>query len=1031
MAGGRPEIREITRSDATRVRRKRSVRGRTGLRSSACRARTRFVTLSGRPHRHARARRRWTRAGDRARRWPTRVSTGVEAAGIDDAVGSGHIPTRESPETRRRTLSASCALGTSQSTNLARRGALRAAAGGLASRCGAAAPRCGRECVVIRRAAARCASARSSARGAFAQGVRRRRRDAASLSGDKLIAHKWHAPRELPRRHRAPVPARGHVDAVVAARVEVPSATNAADGRETHDPVLLRGERRAHVGAPAKRAPRSPRRPPLDTTRTFFGRSFARGPSARGADTESRLASTSVSSSSRGRVADARPRNRREGVIASPSPIDGDEATIAPVLARPSARRTAHVAARARAPARLRLWDPRRRHHARARGLRRGARIGGRRGRRPAHVLRPARGEGSDAACGSMRAAVACSPPDASTARLLRLRDVQKVGATDHRRDARTCVSEDRSAERARLRGSRARRGRMRGEDVRAGSSSALVMRGRARRRGADGASFAAARAAKPPRLGRRRRRRRAGRMDRGASPACTSGLVLVRPSPGFPKRSAADPFLRTSTWSGKTSPALARRRTRSGSGARGSSRLAFGVRPTVDRVRVWDRQRPSRNAPCRARRVSPSRERRRPRLRRGRRAAALALVVREGDVLGRFLRRRAPRQSSRPRRCGGAARNRSRAPTCCPPAQRRAAARPATRGAERLLGAALRAGARKAAGRRDLSPERRASVLARLRGRRPDAALRAAVVRRGLALAPEVYTGGADRHVLLMSPRRQDAAACRRRRSRRRRRRGFRRASRAARARGTASSAAGFRGLRRRARAARRLRLRASRRLGARADAWSEDTAVDPARRRAGAVRGDTEDAERRARARTNESPSLYHVARRVEPSSRSIIQVVGPHGVLWCIITTRVGRRQRTAPFRRARRRHVPVDRTTRRDMSSLASVTARAASLPRARTAVRGRGPVRAAPTPVRTARCARTPVGVVHASPPRDDRGGARHGGGALLARGADLYAARPRARSRCARWSRRKARRQDPAEVLDASDGVWEVFGGRT
>jgi len=76
---------------------------------------------------------------------------------------------------------------------------------------------------------------------AFAQGVRRRRRDAASLSGDKLIAHKWHGGvncLELDGTERRYLLA-GTVDAVVAVYdVEVPSATDAIDGRETHDPVL-------------------------------------------------------------------------------------------------------------------------------------------------------------------------------------------------------------------------------------------------------------------------------------------------------------------------------------------------------------------------------------------------------------------------------------------------------------------------------------------------------------------------------------------------------------------------------------------------------------------------------------------------------------------------------------------------------------------------------------------------------------------------------------------------------------------------
>ena len=80
---------------------------------------------------------------------------------------------------------------------------------------------------------------------AFAQGVRRRRRDAASLSGDKLLAHKWQGgvnSLELDGTERRYLLA-GTVDAVVAVYdVEVPTATDARTGRETHDPVLRVGK---------------------------------------------------------------------------------------------------------------------------------------------------------------------------------------------------------------------------------------------------------------------------------------------------------------------------------------------------------------------------------------------------------------------------------------------------------------------------------------------------------------------------------------------------------------------------------------------------------------------------------------------------------------------------------------------------------------------------------------------------------------------------------------------------------------------
>ena len=80
---------------------------------------------------------------------------------------------------------------------------------------------------------------------AFAQGVRRRRRDAVSLSGDKLLAHKWQGgvnSLELDGTERRYLLA-GTVDAVVAVYdVEVPTATDARTGRETHDPVLRVGK---------------------------------------------------------------------------------------------------------------------------------------------------------------------------------------------------------------------------------------------------------------------------------------------------------------------------------------------------------------------------------------------------------------------------------------------------------------------------------------------------------------------------------------------------------------------------------------------------------------------------------------------------------------------------------------------------------------------------------------------------------------------------------------------------------------------
>ena len=80
---------------------------------------------------------------------------------------------------------------------------------------------------------------------AFARGVRRRRRDAASLSGDKLLAHTWRGGvncLELDGTERRYLLA-GTVDAVVAVYdVAVPSSSDARTGHETHDPVLRVGK---------------------------------------------------------------------------------------------------------------------------------------------------------------------------------------------------------------------------------------------------------------------------------------------------------------------------------------------------------------------------------------------------------------------------------------------------------------------------------------------------------------------------------------------------------------------------------------------------------------------------------------------------------------------------------------------------------------------------------------------------------------------------------------------------------------------
>ena len=145
--------------------------------------------------------------------------------------------------------------------------------------------------------------------------------------------------------------------------------------------------------------------------------------------------------------------------------------------------------------------------------------------------------------------------------------------------------------------------------------------------------------------------------------------------------------------------------------------------------------------------------------------------------------------------------------------------------------------------------------------------------------------------------------------------------------------------------------------------------------------------------------------------------------HSVLWCIITTRVGRRQ--ALDFSAASTHVPVDRTTRRDMSSLASVTA-PPPLCRARERCSGARPGPSA-APVRTARCARTRRRRPRPAS-RDDPEALDTVEAHFSPRGADLYAATPEVTAAVRTMvASKRTDGKTLSEVLDASDGVWEVF----
>ena len=193
---------------------------------------------------------------------------------------------------------------------------------------------------------------------AFAQGVRRRRRDAASLSGDKLIAHKWHGGvncLELDGTERRYLLA-GTVDAVVAVYdVEVPSATDAIDGRETHDPVL-----RVAKGDGTDRRPghafgvSAAAWYPKDTG-AFFTGSFDGTVGLW--DTNHGTRVTSVSFTDRGAFESPDPEIGGKVYAVAVVPSDGDDASNGAV-SRGLGGATHGLVACGTGDPRVRLWDP-------------------------------------------------------------------------------------------------------------------------------------------------------------------------------------------------------------------------------------------------------------------------------------------------------------------------------------------------------------------------------------------------------------------------------------------------------------------------------------------------------------------------------------------------------------------------------------------------------------------------------------------------------------------------------------------------